>query len=41
MIVNIGLIRRLGTVRSGGGEAFLTADLDEFFIADNMQFMVK
>ena len=41
MIVNIGLIRKLGTVRSGGGEAFLTSDSGEFFTSDNQQFMVK
>ena len=41
MITNPGLIRKLGTTRSGSGEAFLTADSGEFFTADNMQFMVK
>ena len=41
MIVNVGLGRKLGTTRSGAGEAFLTADAGEFFTADNMQFMVK
>ena len=41
MIVNVGLGRKLGTTRSGAGEAFLTADSGEFFTADNMQFMVK
>lgn len=40
MIINIGLIRKLGTTRSGSGEAFLAAD-GEFFTADNMQFMVR
>lgn len=41
MIVNIGLIRKLGTVRSGSGEAFETSDEQEFFTSDNMQFMVS
>lgn len=41
MIVNIGLIRKLGTVRSGSGETFLTANSAEFFTADNVQFMVR
>ncbi len=41
MIVNIGLIRKLGTTRSGAGIDFITADSGEFFTADNTQFMVK
>lgn len=41
MIVNIGLIRKLGTTRSGAGESFLTADSGEFFTADNSQFLVS
>ena len=41
MIINPGLIRKLGTTRSGSGVAFLTADAGEFFTSDNMQFMVK
>ena len=40
MLINIGLIRKLGTTRSGSGTAFLTADAGELFTADNMQFMV-
>ena len=40
MIVNIGLIRKLGTTRSGGGTTFLTSDKMEFFTADNQQFLV-
>ena len=40
MIVNIGLIRKLGTTRSGTGTSFLTADVGEFFTSDNKQFLV-
>lgn len=41
MIINPGIIRKLGTTRSGSGESFETSDQQEFFTADNMQFMVK
>ena len=40
MIVNIGLIRKLGTTRSGAGIDFITADGDELFTSDNQQFLV-
>jgi hypothetical protein len=41
MLVNIGLIRKLGTTRSGAGVDFTTSDGDEFFTSDNQQFLVS